>query len=346
MSKFYRSALGAVGLAAMSFAVSGAAVAMDGYYKDKTLKIVIPYGPGGTYDNYSQAFSKHIGKHIPDKPTVIIQHMPGAGGSKAMNWAYNVMAKDGLNMLTPLDNTILNQLLRPEKMRYDARNYTWLGSSNQTNMVLVVRSDTGVNTWKDLQKRKSIGAAVGTGSFGYIIQRLTSGLMKFDLKTVTGYKGSAGTTHAVGQGEAEMKANNWLTYASRVPQWFTGDKPFARAVVQVGVFKDPALPKSVPLISELVTDPLDRKVVDFIGVAGLLGRGLVLPPKVPAHTIKTLRAAYDAMNADPAFEAELKKRKLRLIPSKGADIQKTVEEAMTATTPEVVAFVRKAIFGN
>ncbi len=344
MSTINRTTLGVVALTVAALVSSGAAVAADDEFAGKTAKIVIPYGPGGTYDNYAQAFTKHIGRHIPGKPTVIVQHMPGAGGVKAMNWAYTVMQKDGLNMLTPLDNTILNQLLRPEKMRYDARNFIWLGSSNQTNMVVVVRSNTGVNTWEDLRKRKSIGASAGTGSFDFIIQRLTSGLLKFDLKTVTGYKGSSATSHAVEQGEADLNANNWLTYASRVPQWFTGDKPFARAVLQVGVFKDPALPKSVPLISELLTDPLDRKVVDFIGVAGLLGRGLVLPPGVSAGNVKTLRAAYAAMNADPLFEAELKKRSLRLIPSKGEDIQKIVIKALDSASPEVVKRAQDVIF--
>lgn len=344
MSRLQGMALGAVTIFAAALAASGTAVAMDGYFKDKTVKIVIPYGPGGTYDNYAQAFSKHIGNHIAGKPTVIVQHMPGAGGVKATNWAYTVMQRDGLNMLTPLDNTILNQLLRPEKMRYDARNFIWLGSSNQTNMVLVVATGTGVKTWEDLKKRKSVGASAGTGSFDYIIQRLSSGLLNFDLKVVTGYKGSSATSHAVQQGEADLNANNWLTYASRQPHWFTGDKPFARAVLQVGVFKDPALPKSVPLISELLTDPLDRKVVDFIGVAGLLGRGLVLPPGVTAENVKTLRAAYDAMNADPAFEQELKKRKLRLIPSRGEDIQKIVAKAVNSASPEVVKRARDVIF--
>lgn len=344
MSRLQGTAFCVVTLVAAALVASGAAFAMDGYFKDKTAKIVIPYGPGGTYDNYAQAFSKHIGKHIPGNPTVIVQHMPGAGGVKATNWSYTVMQRDGLNMLTPLDNTILNQLLRPEKMRYDARNFTWLGSSNQTNMVLVMRSDTGVKTWADLKKRQSVGASAGTGSFDFIIQQLASGLLNFDLKVVTGYKGSSATSHAVQQGEADLNANNWLTYASRVPHWFIGDKPFARAILQVGVFKDPALPKSVPLIGELLTDPLDLKVVNFIGVAGLLGRGLVLPPKAPDHAVKTLRAAYDAMNGDPAFEAELKRRKLRLIPTRGAEIQKLVIKAVDSASPEVVKRARDVIF--
>jgi len=73
---------------------------------------------------------------------------------------------------------------------------------------------------------------------------------------------------------------------------------------------------------------------------------LAFPPGVKKQYVAALRTAYDKMNADAGFAAELKKRKLRLIPSKGKDIQRIVKEAMTATNPEVVAFGRKAIFGN
>jgi tripartite-type tricarboxylate transporter receptor subunit TctC len=123
--------------------------AMD--FTGTTIKIVIPYGPGGTYDKYGVAFTNHLGKHIPGNPNLILQHMPGAGGAKAMNWTYNVMPKNGLNMIVPLDNSVLNQLMRPEKMRYKAEEFTWLGSSNQTNVVMVARTDSGVRnsrTWK------------------------------------------------------------------------------------------------------------------------------------------------------------------------------------------------------
>ncbi len=347
MSKLWKTAIGATSIALAATAIAAPAAAAEAdYFKGKTIKIIVPYGPGGTYDKYSQSFARYLGRHIPGEPTVIEQHMPGAGGGKAMNWVYNVMPADGYGLLNPLDNTVLNQLLRPEKTRYDARNFTWLGSSNQTNMVLIIRSDTGVRTWQDMKKRSSIGAATGKGSFGYIIQRLVASVLDLKLKVVTGYKGSAATTFAVERGEAELNANNWLTYASKVPQWFKGDKPFARAVVQVGVYRDPDVPKNVPLLAELAKDPLDKAAVRFIGVAGLLGRGLVLPPKAPRHAVKTLRAAYDRMNADPAFEGELKKRYLRLIAATGAQIQKTVNDAITTASPEVVARARKLVFGK
>ena len=103
--------------AVMAASVAGTpTVAADAdYFNGKTMKIVIPYGPGGTYDKYGNTFSRHLGKHIPGKPNIILQHMPGAGGSKAMNFTYNIMVKNGLNMVVPLDNSVVNQLLRPKQ---------------------------------------------------------------------------------------------------------------------------------------------------------------------------------------------------------------------------------------
>jgi tripartite-type tricarboxylate transporter receptor subunit TctC len=334
-------AAGAV-IAATATGVSAAAM----NYKGKTVKIVIPYGPGGTYDKYGVAFSNHLGKHIPGNPNIILQHMPGAGGAKAMNWFYNVAAKDGSTLIVPLDNGVTNQLMRPEKARYDARKFSWLGSSNQTNVVMVVRTDSGVTKLEDLKSKAIIGSTSGKNSSGYINPMLIRGLFGYKIKMVTGYKGSSKSIFAMEQGESQMAAFNWLAWASKVPHWFKGDKPFARPIAQIGIFRDPDLPKSVPMINELVSDPMDKKAVGFLSVAGLLGRGLALPPGVDSDTVAVLRGAYDKMNADPAFAAELKKRKLRLIPSTGAQIQKVVNDSVTKASPDVVKHARKLIFGG
>lgn len=337
----------ALAAAAAAASVPGAAAwsaAMD--YTGRTIKIVIPYGPGGTYDKYGVVFSNHLGRHIPGEPNIILQHMPGAGGVKAMNWAYNVMPKDGLNMIVPLDNAVANQLMRPEKMRFDARGFTWLGSSNQTNIVMVVRSDTGIARFEDLRGRRVIGSTSGKGSTGFIFPSLVKGLFGLDIKMVTGYKGSSKSILAVERGETQMAAFNWLAWASKVPHWFEGDKPFARAILQIGMRPDPALPPSVPMVSDLATADIDRKAIDFIAVTGLLGRGLALPPGVDPGTVEVLRAAYDRMNADPRFAAELGKRRLRLVPTRGEDIQRIVTRTVDSAAPEVVEHARRLIFGG
>lgn len=344
MHSMFKRALPFAVIAAAGIAASPAIAADASYFNGKTLKIVIPYGPGGTYDKYGSSFSKHLRKHIPGNPNIILQHMPGAGGSKAMNFTYNIMAKDGLNMVVPLDNSVVNQLMRPKRMKYKTNKFNWMGSSNQTNVVMVVRSDTGVKTVADLKKIEVIGATSGKSSSGYINPKMVWALLGGKGRMVTGYKGSSRSMLAVEQGEAQMAAFNWLAWASKVPHWFKGDEPFARAIVQVGVFRDPDLP-NVPMLTELVK-PSDKAVVDFIASAGPLGRGLTLPPGVRKDIVVTMRKAYSAMNRDPAFAKELKKKRLRLIASEGAVIQKIVEDAIKSATPEVVARARKIIFGG
>ncbi len=333
-------------LAAAALAIAaGSASAQT--YDGKTIRIIIPYGPGGTYDKYGQTFSDHLAKHIPGKPTVIVQHMPGAGGSKAMNWFANAAPKDNAHLIVPLDNSVVNQLMRPKKMRYDARQFRWIGSSNQTNMVMVSRTDIGVNSWEDMKKAKMICSTSGQGSTGYIVPKLASSLLGFKIKMVTGYKGSSRSILAVEQGETNCASFNWLAWSSKVPQWFKPDKDgkvFAKAVLQVGIFRDPDLPADVPMLGDLVKDKMDKAVVNFIAVAGILGRGLALHPDASDDAVKTLQMAYDKMNADQGFASDLQRRKLRLMASTGADIQKAVAQAVTDASPEVVARARKLIY--
>ncbi|NKB21612.1 MAG: hypothetical protein GKS01_14055 [Alphaproteobacteria bacterium] len=344
MYSVMKKALPLAAVAALGLGATPVIAADASHFKGKTMKIVIPYGPGGTYDKYGHTFSRHIGKHIPGKPTVILQHMPGAGGAKAMNFTANVMAKNGLNMVVPLDNIVVNQLLRPKKMKYKADQFSYLGSSNQTNIIMVVRSDTGVSSVKDMKNIAVIGATSGKFSSGYLSPKLVMGLLGLKGRMVTGYKGSSRSTLAIEQGEAQMAAFNWLAWDSKVPHWFGGKKPFAKAILQIGVFKDPALP-SVPMLTDMVS--ADQKpLVGFLASAGPLGRGLAMPPGVKKNVIATMRKAYDGMNKDKAFAKELKRKRLRLIASDGKTIQGIVNKVLKETSPAVVDKVRKIIFGK
>jgi tripartite-type tricarboxylate transporter receptor subunit TctC len=330
--------------------ISQASANMAEYFKDRTITIIIPYGPGGTYDKYGSSFSKHIGNFIPGKPTVILQHMPGAGGAKAMIYTYNVAPKKGFHMVVPLDNLVINQLLRPKRMKYKSDKFNYLGSSNQTNSVMAVRTDSGVNGWKDMKNIQIIGSSSGTNSSTFLMARLSSELLGLKIKMVTGYKGSSRAMMAMEQGESQMSSPNWLAWSSKVPHWFTGTregtkgKPFAVAVLQNGFFKDPALPNT-PMLTDLVPEK-DKALARFIASAGPLGRGLAYPPAMRKDLVDTLRNAYDGMNGSKKFVAELKKKKLRLIATKGTEIQKIVSDTIKEASPAVISKVRKLVYGR
>lgn len=343
MLKTRRAVLAAGAVVAASALLMQPAAAKD-WYEGKQLKITIGFGFGGTYGKYARMFAEHLGKYIPGNPNIIVQSMPGAGGLKAMNFAANVMPADGLNMFMPVDSSVVAQLIFAGKVKYDAKTFIPLGSANQTNVIIVARTDSGVSKWEDLKAKQIIMGSTGRGSTGFLIPNLVNGLTGTKMKIITGYKGSSKTGLAVEQGEVNGAAFNWLFWKSKYERWFQGDKPFAKAIMQVGHFKDPELP-NVPMLKDLVkADQLP--IVNFVGTLGLIGRGLAVPAGTPTENVAILRAAFDKMVSDPAFVADAQKRKLRVIGATGKQIQDAIQAGFAAATPEVVVAARKAILGK
>ena len=329
------------------FAAAGLAMqpaAAKEFYAGKQIKIVIGFGFGGTYGKYSRMFAEYLGRYIPGKPTLIVQSMPGAGGIKAMNYAANVMRPDGLNLFMPIDSGVLAQLVFSGKVKYDMRKFISLGSANQTNVIVVLRSDTGITHWKQLRTKQVVMGATGRGSTGYLIPNMLNGLLGTKMKIITGYKGSSKTGLAVEQGEVNGAAFNWLFWKSKYERWFKQSPPYARAIIQVGHFRDPDLP-NVPMARDQVTGQA-REIIAFAGALGLIGRGLAVPAGTPKDKVAILRTAFDKMVSDPVFIADTKKRKLRVIAAKGVVIQKVINDTLDGAKPEIVAAMRKAILGK
>jgi len=318
--------------------VTSAKADIENHFKDRTLTIVVPYGVGGSYDKYARVMARHLNKYIPSNPTIIVQNMKGRGGNKAMNWIYNIAPKNGYVMVVPLQTAVLNQLLHPKRTRYDAEKMYWLGSSNQTNMIGVSRKVKSLEDWKKRNLTPISGDNTKLGA-AYLTAKITAEVLDLPVKLVVGYKGSSRTLAAIERGELDTAFFNWMTYKSKVPQWFKGDKPFASRFVQVGLMKDPDLP-SVPLLSDIAPKKY-MDVVRLISSPGLFGRGLALPPGVDPQISLALRQAYSKMNKDPEYKAELEKRRLRLVPTEGEVLQKMVSDVKKNTTEEVLALTRK-----
>ncbi len=334
-------------LSAGSLAPGAEAAGLGDFYKDRTITIYIGYGFGGTYGKYSRTMAEHLSKHIEGNPKIIVKSQPGAGGIKMTNFAYTAMPRGGYHWLMPPDTTVVSELLRPKKVRYRAREFTWLGSTNQTNTILVVRADSGVTKWQDMKKTQVTLGNTGPGSTSFLIPRMAKEMLGLKIKQVSGYKGSSKTILAMEQGEHQGTGFNWLAWSSKVSHWFKPGKDgkiFANAVLQTGVWKDPDLP-NVPMMRDLVAEK-HKPTVAFMATLGIIGRGLALPPGVPKKIVAPLRVAFDKMVKDPAYVADATKRRLRVLPTSGKDIQDFVEKAYANANPKVVAAARKMIFGK
>ncbi len=325
-------------------AMPAAADELGGMYSGKTVKIIYGYGSGGTYGKTSILLSRHLGKFIPGNPTIITQSMPGAGGLKSANFAYNAMPKRGFNLLMPPDMSIVSQLLRPKKVKYDVRNFTWLGRVFGSNNMTVVRRDTGIRTIQDAMKKQVVMGSTGKGSPTFIVTSLLNGLAGTKFKIVMGYKGSARTKQALEQGEVMGVSLAWASWKNDKAAWFKGDDSFVIPLAQNGFEAEKDWP-NIPLVRDLVKDPTARAAADLIATNSLLGRGLVLPPGAPKKLTAPLRAAFWKAVNSPAFTAEAKKTRLPLQQKTAADIHKTVNKVLQMS-PAAVATARKAIFGS
>ena len=343
MLRMLKFALPAAAALVLCASQTARADAIADFYKGKTVKIVYGFSPGGTYGKYSFILAEFLTKHIPGNPKVITQSMPGAGGLKAANYAFNVLPKDGTGLYMPLETMVIFELLRPEKAKYRSREFTWLGTAIQTNSVVGVRADAGADSLADLKTKQVIMAASGKSSPTYIMPRAVGALTGAKFKIVTGYRGAAKMQLAVEQGEAQGIALTWLSWKTNKAEWF---KPggFVKALVQIGYEPEKDLP-GVPMLSDMLTDEGDKQIVAFLASLSSIGRGLVTPPGVPADRVAALQKAFAATVAEPGLLAAAEKRKLRINPLPADAIQKIVDQSF-AVSPEVLERARKKITGG
>jgi len=311
-------------VAILAAGASGAAAqsAAD-FYKGKQVKILIGYGVGGTYGKYSTILAEQL-KPLIGAGSVVVQSMPGSGGLRMTNYAYNVAPKDGSTLMMPPDTIIVTQLMKPKAAKYDASKMTWLGSAIQANAAIGVRADSGVTTIKHAMEKEIAMGSSGIGSQTFLVPQLANGLIGTKFKIVKGYKGSRKMQLAMEQNEVQGVSLTWLAWKTNKLDWYK--KGFAKIILQMGPTNDPELP-GVPQLSSMVA-AADKPIVGFMSTMSPIGRGLAVPPGVPQDRIAFLRNAFKKAVTNPAFAASAKERKLQVNYKSGEEIQGIVNEAL------------------
>ncbi len=313
--------------AAVIVAPGASADAVEDFYKGKQVTWIVSYGAGGSYGTYTQIGARHIGKYLPGNPSVVVQFMPGAGGIKATNYLYNAAAKDGGVLGTVTKDLALEQALRPENAKYDARKFGWVGSFSEYIAVIAVWSASGVKTVEDAKKRDVIMATSGRGHQGSQLAVLLNEYTGTKFKLVTGYRGAKDMNLAMERGEAQMRISSWTGFKSQQGAWLKEGK--VTVLAQGGAKRQPDLPET-PTFSELVKDPEGRKVLAIVESGADVGWPALTPPGVPADRLAALRKAFIAMSRDKAFVAEVTKAKLEVNPKSGEELAKVIGEVLSA----------------
>ena len=285
--------------------------AVADFYRGKQVVIVIAAGPGGGHSSYSQFISPFLKKHLPGNPSFVVQHMGGAGGTKAANYLYNRAAQDGTAIGILLSDTPLASRLRTTGVKYVASKLQFLGGADEPRSAFVAFKSSGVKTLLDVRNKEVIMGSTGKGSQTFILPTLANAMVGTKFKVITGYRGMGGVYLAMDRGEVQGFQASWSSVALLRGHWLKQDK----IVVLAANALDP-LPNrpDVPLLKDLVKDPMDRQIAELLGGNSRIGRAWLAPPGVPADRVAALRAAFAKMAKDPEAAAAAKKRKMEWHP--------------------------------
>lgn len=309
-------------------------------FKKDQVSISIGFGVGGTYYQYAQLFSRHLGKFLPGDPTIIVQSVPGAGGVRLLNEAAVRMPADGSNIFLPPDTMLVAQLLGQSGINFDAGRFAYLGTADQQNTFLATRRSVA-STVDDLKSRPTFMGSSGSGSTGYLIPAFAGPLLGLKTKPIGGFKGSADIVLAMERGELDGSAQGWQVWTQARPDWFKGTNSFAAPIFQTGVTPDPDAP-DVPFLSKLVK-PEDASLVALLDTIGLIGRSLAMPPNTPPDIVAMFRSAFRRMVTDEGYRSEAAKMKLRSIPRTGEQLENGVRKALAGADSSVVARARALV---
>jgi tripartite-type tricarboxylate transporter receptor subunit TctC len=310
------------------------------FYSKKTIKLVVGSGAGGGYDMIARVIAKGYGKHIDGNPNVIVTNMPGAGGVKMTNWAYNVAPKNGTILGMPLMPVALNQHLRPKKVRYDATKLNWIGNVEESDSMLFTWHTSKTKTFKDAMKRSTTMGGSGKSSPIYQLITLSNKLLGTKFKIILGYKG-AHRYLAIEKGEVEGSFSTIQNIRAAAPHWYSGGKDPVQ-ILMVNSKKRFAEIPEVPTMSELAKTPEDKKIFEYIMLQSLTGRAVFAPPGVPKGRVASLRKGMDRNVKDPAFISDMARAKLKVTYSTGAEVARSVQQ-LVDMPPAVVKRIRKLV---
>lgn len=322
----------ALAVAAAGAPLAHAQPAVEAFYKGRDVQVLYGAGPGGTYGLYTQLAVRHLRRHIPGQPNLVMQSMPGAGGIVAINFSYNVAPKDG-SLIHLVHGEVLYETLLTPGVRFDAGGYQYIGRiADGDGLVLVTRA-SGLKSLDDARKREVTLGATGFGNMFALGPTMLNRTAGTRFRIVAGYKGAADIVLAMQRGEldgAGMTVANAVTLHGE--KLTSGDMvPF----LAIASRRLPAYP-NVPAMTEH-GNVGERTLLEIYASSGTIGRALAFPPGVPAERVSALREAFKRMLDDPEFKAETARTSTPVAPMTGEALQAYVAGVIASPADQLDA---------
>jgi tripartite-type tricarboxylate transporter receptor subunit TctC len=307
------------------------------FYRGRTIRIVVGFGPGGGYDSNARLLARFIGQYLPGGPRVLVQNMPGASSLKAVQYLDNGAPTDGTVLTAFNSGLITESLMKPNEIPLDLNNYAWIGSLSQEIRVCYVRSGTGIKTWNDvLQSRQITLGLTGRGSASYVDSGILKDILGVKVKTILGYAGSAEKMIAVERGELD---GDCVSFSSVSKDWISEGK--VKIISRGSLVTLPDMPADTPYVMNLTADPEKKGLIRFLLSPTTVGRPFIASKSVPADRVRALQEAFSASLKDPQLSAEADKLQLPLVGSMTGQEAAAYVAETTKVGPGLIAAARK-----
>jgi len=322
---------------------STSGLAQEPFFKGKTVRIVVGFSPGGGFDVYSRAISRHLGRHIPGNPNVIVENMTGAGSLIAANNVYKVAKPDGLTIGNINGGLFMQQLLGAPGIEFDAVKFEHVGVPVKDKSVCVMTKSSGftsLDKWAASKTPLKLGAT-GPGSATYNVPLILKEALGLPIQLVSGYKGIADVRLAAETGELAGVCG-W-TWDSLKATWNKAlDSGEAVVVLQTVSQAISELPK-IPLAINFAKSEESRHLIQAgIHDVSDVTYSYLLPPRTPKDRVEGLRKAFGATMKDGEFLADTKKSRLGIDPLSGEELEKTIGR-LFKLSPSVLSKLKQVL---
>jgi tripartite-type tricarboxylate transporter receptor subunit TctC len=320
-----------VGIALLAFAIRTAGA--DEFYKGKTIRFVVGLAPGGGYDLAARTIGRHIGKHIPGNPTIVVENMTGAGSLIAANYTYNSGRPDGLFVGIWNSALVLRQALGDKAMRFDARKFGWIGAPTKGTPFCSIMAHTGLKSLKDVvaANRELKMGSTGPGSTYDDLPQILDRTLGTKFKVISGYEGTGPILVAMRRKEIDGGCWTWESARTTARPMLDakGDDKLIPFLIHSRE-PDPEV-KDLPLIPEVIKGEDNLSAYrTWVGTYEFQ-RPFTVPPGTPKERLQLLRKGFAATMKDPEFIAEAEKSKLETTYVSGEEVDKYVAQVLGIT---------------
>ncbi|MBM4260900.1 MAG: hypothetical protein FJ145_05585 [Deltaproteobacteria bacterium] len=313
--------------------LSAAAASAQDFYRGKVIRVIVGGSPGGGFDIYTRAMARHMGKHIPGNPSLIVENMTGAGTFIAAKYVHSSAKPDGLSIGMFNGGLILGRVLGMKGIDIDMRELEYLGVPVQDNPVCAVSKASGVTHFEQWAASKApikLGG-LSPGNSTSDVARIIQSALNLPVQLVEGYKGTNEIRLATDAGELHGACWAWETLKTAWSKALgSGDM---NVVLQVTAKKLPELPNA-PLALDLAKSE-EAKLLLRAGAIdpAAIVRVYVTTPKIPRDRLQILRTAFAKTLTDADFVGEAKKANLDINPLTGEEVKKLVDDLFKLPTP-------------